>query len=154
MRGIFAKCFVAMGVGLAAIAVQGCKKKPAPVPVQTVVRSAPRVQPDFPGGYLPVEDVNPAPRPRYRAARPQQVQQPTQLQNTGGQNEAVAAAQKLQDARLLQQQQAASQRQQEELNQEIEEEMKRQQDVQAEPRIQEIPTYDQPMQPQIGTPQF
>jgi hypothetical protein len=82
------------------------------------------------------------------------VQQPTQLQNTGGQNEAVAAAQKLQDARLLQQQQAASQRQQEELNQEIEEEMKRQQDVQAEPRIQEIPTYDQPMQPQIGTPQF
>jgi hypothetical protein len=63
--------------------------------------------------------------------------------------EAIAVAQRRQDASLYQQQQASSQKQQEELNQEIEEETKKQEDVQAEPRIQEIPSYDQSMQPQF-----
>jgi len=139
-----------MGAGLALMVAQGCKKQAAaPAPVQPVVRSAPRVQPDFPVGPLPVEDVDRGPTRRVdRTVRRQQVQ-PVEAQNTDAQAAAVAA-QRQRDAVLLQQQQAASQRQQQELNRDIEETVKTQQEVQAEPRIQDTPgaTPPPPAQPQ------
>jgi hypothetical protein len=90
---------------------------------------------------LPVEEMDdPVATPRVARAALQRPQlPPVQVRRADAQNEAVAAAQGLEDARLLQQQQAASQRQQEELDQEIEQELKTQQDMEAEPRIQEIP---------------
>lgn len=154
MRKTFAKCFVALAVGLAAMAVQGCKKRAAPAPAQPVVRTVPRVQPDFPVGSLPVEKVDTSAAPRVdRARRPQQVQ-PMAVENPDTQAAAVAAAQKQQDALLLKEQQTASQRQQQELNQEVQQNLKTQQDVQEEPRIQDVPpgalpaTPVQPVQPQ------
>jgi hypothetical protein len=155
MRLTLAKCFVAVGVGLAAMAVEGCKKQ-ASAPVEPVVRTARWVQPDFASRSLPVEDADPVVRPRAERVAPQPAQ-PLQVQRqvprTDEQGEAVAAAQREQDTRLLEQQQAASQKQQEELNQEIEQEMERQQEVQAEPRIQDIPGFDQSAQPQTSQPQ-
>jgi hypothetical protein len=72
-----------------------------------------------------------------------------EAQNMDAQAAAVAA-QRQRDAALLQQQQAASQRQQQELNRDIEETVKTQQEVQAEPRIQDTPgaTPPPPAQPQ------
>lgn len=139
MGKTIAKCVVAMGGGLALMVAQGCRKQAAaPAPVQPVVRSVPRVQPDFPVGPLPVEDVYRSPTRRVdRTARQQQVQ-PVEAQNTDAQAAAVAA-QRQRDAALLQQQQADSQRQQQELNRDIEERLKMQQEVQAEPRIQDSP---------------
>jgi hypothetical protein len=52
---------------------------------------------------------------------------------------AVAEAQRRQDAMLLRQQEAASERQQEELDQDIEQNLKTQEEMEAEPRIQDIP---------------
>jgi hypothetical protein len=134
---------------------QGCKKQAAPAPVQPVVSSsAPQVQPDFPVGPLPVEDVDSGAKPRVdRVARRQQQVQPVQVQSADAQAAAVAAAQRRQDERLLQQQEAASQRQQEELDQDIEQNMKMQEEMEAEPRIQDTPGAPlmippQPMQPQ------
>jgi hypothetical protein len=152
MRGIFvARCVVVMGTGLTLMVAQGCRKQ-APVPVQQVVRSVPRVQPDFPVGSLPVEDVDQGAMPRadrtVRRRQPAQPVQPVQAQNTDAEAAALAMIQRRQDARLLQQQQAASQRQQQELNQEIEENMRAQQEMEAEPRIQDIPEAPQPTQPQ------
>jgi hypothetical protein len=152
MRLTLAKGFVAVGMALAAMAVGGCKKQAAPARVEPVVRTARWVQPDFAARSLPFEDVDPVARPRRveravpQPAQPLQIQ--PQVQGTDEQNEAVAAAQREQDARLFEQQEAASQRQQEELNQEVEQEMTRQQQVQAEPRIQEIPEVDQWAPPQ------
>jgi hypothetical protein len=80
--------------------------------------------------------------------------QPVQVQSADAQAAAVSAAQRRQDERLLQQQQAASQRQQEELDQEIEQDLRTQQEMEAEPRIHDIPELPpppaslEPMQPQ------
>jgi hypothetical protein len=149
MRRIFASSVVVIGAGFALMVAQGCRKQSAPAPVQPVVRSLPRVQPDFALGPLPVEEVDdPVATPRVDRAALQRPQvQPVQVQvrRADTQNEAVAAAQRLEDARLLQQQQAASQRQQEELDQEIEQDLKTQQEMEAEPRIQDIPEI--PMEP-------
>ena len=150
MRESVARCLVAMGAGLALIAAQGCKKQAAPAPVQPmVVSSAPRVQPDFPIGPLLVEDVDTGAKPRVdRAAARQRYQaQPVQTESTDAQGAAASAAQRRQDERLFQQQEAASQRQQEELNRDIEENEKTQQEMQAEPRIQDAPEAPLP-QPQ------
>jgi hypothetical protein len=141
MRETIASCVVAMGVGLALIVAQGFRKQSAPVPVQSVVHSLPRLQPEFALGPLPVEEEERVARRRVdRAALERPQVQPVQLQQRADSpNEAVAAAQRLEDARLLQQQEAASQRQQEELDQEIEQDVKAQQEMEAEPRIQDIP---------------
>jgi hypothetical protein len=154
MRKAFAKCAVVLGVGLAALAVQGCKKKAAPAPVQTVVRSVPQVQPDFQVGSLKVEDVDPAPRVN-RAARVLPPVQPEPAQSTDAPAADLAAAQRVQDARLLEEQRADSQRQQQELDEEIQQIEKTQQDVQDEPRIEDGPSWPgqttpplQPTQPQ------
>jgi hypothetical protein len=141
MRRILAGSVVAIGAGFALMVAQGCRKQSAPAPVQPVVRSSSRVQPDFALGPLPVEEMDdPVATPRVARAALQRPQlPPVQVRRADAQNEAVAAAQGLEDARLLQQQQAASQRQQEELDQEIEQDLKTQQEMEAEPRIQDIP---------------
>jgi hypothetical protein len=141
MRRILAGSVVAIGAGFALMVAQGCRKQSAPAPVQPVVRSSSRVQPDFASGPLPVEEMDdPVATPRVARAALQRPQlPPVQVRRADAQNEAVAAAQGLEDARLLQQQQAASQRQQEELDQEIEQDLKTQQEMEAEPRIQDIP---------------
>jgi hypothetical protein len=133
-----------MGVGLALIVAQGFRKQSAPVPVQPVVRSLPRVQPEFALGPLPVEEEERVATPKVERAaleRPQvepvQVQ-PVPVQRADAQA-AAAAAQRLQDERLLQEQEAASQRQQEDLDREIEQDMRTQEEMEAEPRIQDIP---------------
>jgi hypothetical protein len=147
MRKTVASCVVAMGAGLALIVAQGCRKQAVPAPVQPVVRSLPRVEPDFALGPLPVEDVDSPAMPRVdRTAlrRPVQVQ-PVQVQRADAQAAAVAEAQRQQDARLLQQQEAASERQQEELDLEIEQNLRTQEEMEAEPRIQDIP--EVPLQP-------
>ena len=65
MQKIVAKWVVAMGAGFALMVAQACKKQAAPVAVQPVVSSSrPQVQPDFPAGPLPVEDVDPGATPR------------------------------------------------------------------------------------------
>ena len=98
----------------------------------------PVVRPQLLVGSLPVGSLGPYGPPKVDRVvlRPVPVQPKEQ---EGPSPEAVAAAQRKQDANLLLQQQVASQKQQQELNDEIEEEMKRQQDVQEEPRIQSGP---------------
>jgi hypothetical protein len=140
MREAFAKCAVVLGVGLAAMTVQGCKKKATPAPVQPVVRKAPQVQRDFRVGSLPVEPVDTGASRRADQARRQRAEvQPEQVQDAGAQAEALAAAQRRQDAALLQQQEEASQKQQQELDQQIQQTVKRLQEVQGEPRITDAP---------------
>jgi hypothetical protein len=139
MRAI-AKCLVAVGAGFALMVAQGCRKQAAPAPA-TVVFNLPQVQLNFASGPLPVEDVDSGAAPRVEgvAQRQQQVQ-PVQEERADAQAAAAAAeAQRLEDARLLQRQEAASERQQEELDQEIEQDMRAQDEMEAEPRIQEIP---------------
>jgi hypothetical protein len=155
MRETLGKGVVAVGAALALMVTQGCRKQAAPAQA-AVVRSVPRMQPNFALGPLPVEEVDEpvatARVDRVALQRPQV--QPVPVQRADAQNEAVAAAQRLEDARLLEQQQAASQRQQEELDQEIEQDLKTQQEMEAEPRIQDIPeipmeqTPLEPAQPQ------
>jgi hypothetical protein len=130
------------GVGLAAVGValmvgQGCKKKQAPAPVQTVVRAVPRPEPpDFPDD--PPEPLN-VDQPVHHAARrvapPPVVPAPRPVVDPN----ALAEAQRQRDATLFQQQQAASQRQQQELNGVVQRSYKLQQEQQAEPRIQDLP---------------
>ena len=144
MRKTVAKCVLAMGAGLAVMAAQGCKKQAAPAPVQQVVSSSsgPQVQPDFPLGPLPVEDVDPGAKPRVDRTtllRPQVQPVQVPVQRADAQAAAVAEAQRRQDARLLQQQEAASERQQEELDREIDQDMRMREEMEAEPRIQDIP---------------
>jgi hypothetical protein len=152
MRETVTRCVVAMGAGLALMMAQGCKKQAAPAPVQpVVVSSAPGVQPDFPIGPLPVEDVDTGAKPRVEraAARRRYQAQPVQAESTDAQAAAASAAQRRRDERLFQQQEAASQRQQEELNRDIEENVRMQEEMQAEPRIQDAPgATPQPTQPQ------
>jgi hypothetical protein len=77
-----------------------------------------------------------------------------QAQSADAQAAAVAAEQRRQDARLLQQQQATSQQQQEELNQDIEQTLKMQREMEAEPRIQDVPELPpQPAAPESTQPQ-
>jgi len=149
MRKTVARSVVTISIGVTLMAVQGCKKHAAPAPVQpVVVSSAPGVQPDFPIGSLPVEDIDTGAKPRVeRAARQRYQAQPVQAESTDAQASAALAAQRRQDERLFQQQEAASQRQQEELNRDIEENVKMQQEMQAEPRIQDTPG-GTPLQPQ------
>src|ERR1700727_588759 len=95
MRLTFARWVVAMGVGLAAMAVamtvEGCRKQAAPAPAQPVVRHVPRVQPDFPVGSLPVEKIDPGMMPRRdQGARRRPAVQPSQ---TEGADRQAAAAQ-------------------------------------------------------------
>ena len=150
MRERLAKSVVALGLGLAVVLAQGCKKQAAPAPVQPVVRSVPQVQPDFSGGAFPIEDVETRAAPRVnRSVRRQPQVQPVPVQGSGDQTAAIAAAQREKDARLLQEQQVASQKQQEELNRQVQQNMKMQQELQSEPRIQEapeapLPTLQQP----------
>ncbi|HTC75797.1 MAG TPA: hypothetical protein VK684_09490 [Edaphobacter sp.] len=139
MRGSVAKWIVAMGAGVALIAAQGCRKQPAAASVQPAALSLPRVQLDFPVGPLPVEDVDTGARPRVDHAAPPLQVQPVQVQRADVQNEAVVDGQRVQDTRLLQEQETASERQQEELNRDIERDVKTRDEMQAEPRIQEIP---------------
>ena len=145
-----ARCVVAMSAGLALMAAQGCRRQAAaPVPVQQVVRSVPRVQPEFAMGPLPAEDVDQGAMPRAdRTPRRRQPVQPVQAQNTDAQAAATEEVQRRQDARLLEHQQAASQRQQQELDQEIEQNMRTQEEMEAEPRIQDTPGATWTMQPQ------
>jgi hypothetical protein len=149
MRETVARCVLAMGVGLAVMGA-GCKKQVAPASTQPVVPSAPRVQPDFPVGSLPVENVDIGGPKVDRAPRRRQQVQPVQAPPSTDVQAAAAAEQRRWDATLLQQQQAASQRQQQELNRDIEVNLKTQQEMQAEPRIQDNPgtTPPQPTQPQ------
>jgi hypothetical protein len=139
MRGSVAKWIVAMGAGVALIAGQGCRKQPAAASVQPAALSLPRVQLDFPVGPLPVEDVDTGARPRVDHAAPPLQVQPVQVQRADVQNEAVVDGQRVQDTRLLQEQETASERQQEELNRDIERDVKTRDEMQAEPRIQEVP---------------
>ncbi|MCU1247671.1 MAG: hypothetical protein JWQ49_700 [Edaphobacter sp.] len=159
MRETVATCVVAVGACLALIVTQGCKKQVAPAAVLPVVSSSrPQVQPDFPVGPLPVEDVDRGATPRVdrtavRRAQLEPVQvQPVQVQRVDVQAAAVAEVQRRQDERLLQQQEATSERQQEELDQEIEQDLMTQQEMEAEPRIQDVPEMPEgaptePMQP-------
>jgi hypothetical protein len=150
MRERFTKCFVAMAVGLAVMLTQGCKKRAVPAPAQPVVLSVPRVATDFPVGALAFDDTDTNAAPRLnRSVRRQQQVQPVQVQGTDDQGAASAeAAQRQQDAKLLQEQQAASTRQQQELDREVQQNLKMQQQVEEEPRIQEAPEMPLPqMQP-------
>jgi hypothetical protein len=145
MRETVAKCVVAMGAGFALLVAQ--QAAPAPVQPVAISSSGPQVQPDLPVGSVPVADVDSGARPRVkRAARPRYQGQPVQAQSTDAQ--AAAAAQRQRDERLLEEQEAASQRQQEELNQDIEQTLKMQQEMQAEPRIQDNPGPPTPTSPE------
>jgi hypothetical protein len=140
MRGTAAKWIVTLGAGAALIVALEYRKQPASAPVQPVAISLPRVQLDFPVGSLPVEEVDAGAVPRVdRGVPPQQVQPIPVEQPADAQPAAVAETQRLQDARLFEEQEAASERQQEELNQDIGRDVKTQDEMQAEPRIQGIP---------------
>ncbi len=76
---------------------------------------------------------------RVDRATPQQQVQPIPVQPADAQSAAVAETQRQQDARLFEEQEAASERQQEELNLDIERNLKTQEEMQAEPRIQDVP---------------
>jgi hypothetical protein len=157
MRETVAKGVVALGAGLALMLGQGwCQNQAGPAPVQPMVSSSsgPQVQPDSPVGSLAVEGVDPSAGPRVERAARRPYQVPlVQAQSTDAQATA-AAVQARQDERLLKEQEAASQRQQYELDQEIEQHVMTQQEMEAEPRIQEVPETApqpaplEPMQPQ------
>ncbi|WP_158794833.1 hypothetical protein [Granulicella sp. L60] len=139
---MLARCVMVTGLGVAAILMQGCKQKVAPVSVQPVVRTVPRapLPPDF-DAPLPAEDPDTSQSAavhRQRRAAPQPVQLPAPVVRFDA--EAADAVQRRQDARLLQQQEAASQAQQKELNQVVDRSVKAQQQMEAEPRIQDAPT--------------
>ncbi|MEO6804591.1 MAG: hypothetical protein ABI286_12330 [Edaphobacter sp.] len=141
----------ALGFGLAVAGVSGCKAHPARVPARPVVRTLPpiKTRPDFPMGSLPPAriDESPAVSPRQDLRR---VAVPPTGPSAAETQAALAAVQRRQDATLLQQQQAASRRQQEELDHQVEQNVKAQRQMDAQPRIQEPPErpMTQPPQPQ------
>jgi len=146
--------FWALGFAWAVVGVSGCKRHATPAPAQPVVRTLPprKTEPDFPVGSLPPvnldRDASAAVRQRPRLRQAQPMEAPPQPETQAPLEE----EQRRQDATLLQQQQAASQRQQDELNRQIEQSVKEQQRIQAEPRILELPEVpiSQPTQePQI-----
>jgi hypothetical protein len=121
--------------------VQGCRKHSVGAQAQPTALTVPRVQTDFPVGALPFEDGDAGATPSViRSVRPQQQVKLVQVQEIDDQAAAIAAAvQRRQDERLLERQEAASERQQEELDREVEQNLKMEQEVQAEPRIQDAP---------------
>jgi hypothetical protein len=132
-------------LGLAAILMQGCKQKAAPVVAQPVVHTAPRASGPVPSDFPPDDPVEPnanvvASRPRRRKIVAPPVVQPPVIDT-----EAAEEAQQRRDAALLKQQESASQRQQQELNGVVQQSLKIQQEQQAEPRIQDAP--EQPLSP-------
>jgi hypothetical protein len=139
MRASVAKCFVAVGLSLAMVVAQGCKRKAAPM--EPVVLKVPRVPTDFVVGALPFENGDVvAPAKVDRVARRQPPVQLIQAQRTDDLDAAMAAeAQRHKDEALLQEQQAASAKQQQELDLEVQQNLKMEREMQEEPRIQEAP---------------
>jgi hypothetical protein len=88
---------------------------------------------------LPVEDVDVGVMQRVDRAEPRQQVEQEQAQRDAPPVAIAADAQRVQDAKLLEEQEAASERQQEELNRDIERDVKTQEEMQAEPRIQGVP---------------
>jgi hypothetical protein len=142
MRRTFAKLAVMVGFALAFVLVQGCKKQASQTQPVVHVNPAVSTVPDFPVGPMPVEKMN-------ATAKTNQSRQQTQVPLMPAQSTdapaGLVAAQKMQDARLLQQQQAASQRQQQELDKQVEETMQRQREMEATSLIQDAP--EQPLPP-------
>lgn len=145
MRGAIASWAVAMGAGLALIAAEGCRKQPVSAAVQPAALTLPQVKLNFAAGPLPVEEVESVAARRVEPAAPPQQAEPVLMQRVDVQPEAVAEAQRLQDARLFEEQEVASERQQEELNQEVGRDVKAQEEMQSETRIQEVP--EMPLEP-------
>jgi hypothetical protein len=139
MRGTIAKWIVALVAGVALMVALGWRKQPASAPVPPVAFSLPPVRLNFPVGPLPVEDVDVAAMPRVDRGAPRQQVEPVQVQGDGEPAAIAADTPRMQDAKLLQEQEASSERQQEELNQDIERDVKTQEEMQAEPRIQDVP---------------
>jgi hypothetical protein len=141
MRERFAKCFAGLVFVLAVMLVQGCRKHAVEAQAQPAVLTVPRVQTDFPVGALRFEDGDTGTMPSViRSVQPQQQVKLVQVQGTDDQAAAIAAAvQRRQDESLLERQEAASERQQEELDREVEQNLKMEQEVQAERRIQDAP---------------
>jgi hypothetical protein len=143
MRRIWAKNILAVGVGLAAMLSQGCKRHttPAPAPTERVFRrSAPTPAPSvdlFPD--TPAPDTAPQAR-RHRVEIPEAAPSPVNSQQAAAE---ARAQQRAQDARLEQQQEAASQKAQRELDHEVEQSQKVQDQMQQEPRIQDAPGPEQ-----------
>ena len=144
MRGAIANWVVAIGAGLALIAAEGCRKQPVSAAVQPAALTLPQVKLDFAVGPLPVEQVDSVTARRVEHAAPQQAE-PVLVQRVDVQPEAIAEAQRIQDARLFEEQEAASERQQQELDQQIDRDVKAQEQMQSEPRIQEVP--EMPLEP-------
>jgi hypothetical protein len=139
MRGAIAKSVVVLVAGLALIAAKEYRKQPASAPVQPVALSLPQVRLNFPVGPLPVEDVDVGAIQRIDRAEPRQQVEQEQTQRDAPPEAIAADAQRVQDAKLLEEQEASSERQQEELNRDIERDVKTQEEMQAEPRIQGVP---------------
>jgi hypothetical protein len=136
MRRILTVLILMGGVEASVMMLQGCKRHATPPAAQPAVLNVPKVpQPDIPGP-LPVDSGDTAPVQRPAPVR--RVSRPDQSQIRYAQA-AAAAAQRRQDAALLQQQQTASQQQQQELNHEVKQGTDAQQQMQAEPRIQDPP---------------
>jgi hypothetical protein len=140
VRDSLAKFGGVVALVLAALWVDGCKQRVAPVALQPVIRSTPRpigpMLSDFPPNDASVPDANAVAsrQPRIRrVAAPQVVPTPTV------DVQAVEEAQRRRDGELLKQQESASQRQQQELNGVVQQSLKIQQEQQAEPRIQDAP---------------
>lgn len=140
MRVGLAKFGGLVALGLAALCVEGCKQKVAPVAAQPVVRSRSHVSgpdpSDFPPEDPPVPDAKVVVSRQSRVrtiAAPQVVQMPVV------DAQAVEEAQRRHDAELLKQQESASHSQQQELNGVVQQSLKIQQEQQAEPRIQDAP---------------
>jgi hypothetical protein len=157
MRASFAKCFVGVGLGLAMVVAQGCKRKAAPM--QPVVVKVPRVPTDFVVGALPFENGDVVAPPKVdRVARRQPPVQLVPVQGTDDQDAALAVeVQRHKDETLLQEQQAASTKQQQELDREVQQNLKIQREVQEEPRIQEapempLPSFQEPARIQDNPP--
>lgn len=136
MRKILAILVLIAGVEAPLVLLQGCKRS-TPPPAQPAIR-IPRVPPPDIPGSLPLDsgEFN-LPKPHVspkRAPRPAQPQ-PSDTQDAA----AALATQQRRDARLLQQQQTASRQQQEELNREVKQDAAARDQMQDEPRIQDIP---------------
>lgn len=138
MRNIRTKSFLMAAMGLAMVLPQGCKRKPAQVQSNVPVRTTiPQVGlPD--GEPLPIDESMPhsSPAPQVRQHPAPIVRVPSAPVDT---DEQVEARQRQQDQRLYERQEAASQKAQRELDVEVQRSQKAQDDMQAEPRIQEAP---------------
>jgi hypothetical protein len=137
MQSVWAKGLLATGLGLAILLPLGCKRKAAPVqsvPVKTTVPQVglPESEP------LPIDESMPRPSqaPQARRHAAPVVQMPSAAPQPDPQ---LAARQRLQDQRLYERQEAASQKAQRELDVEVQQSQKAQDDMQAEPRIQDAP---------------